>query len=82
MFFILRVRKISFFIVSIFDIYVKFLELLFFDLLDKFSIVLLAPLLPLLSILLLLALNIFIAKFNNLVIFNIEINNAVILLKP
>ena len=29
----LKIKKISFFIASIFDIYIKFLDLLFFDLL-------------------------------------------------
>ena len=72
------VRKVSFFIVLIFGIYIKFLDLLF---LDKFMFILLA--LPsTLTTLLLLALNAFKAKSNNLVAFKSKINSARIQLKP
>ena len=68
---------------SVFSIYVKFLNLLFFDLLDEFTTILLVILLSPLTISLLLAFNIFEANFlNNLVIFQLKINNAAILLKP
>ena len=76
----LGVKNIDFFIALIFDIYAKFLDLSFSN---KFTIVLLALLSPSLStILLSLALNIFMAKSNNLIVFNKEVSSKAILLKP
>ena len=78
-FLLLEVRKVNFLIAPIFGIHIKFRDLLF---LNEFTIVLLS-LLPLRSTtLLLLILNTFSIKFDNLVVFNIEITNTVILLKP
>ena len=74
----LAIKNVGSFIAPIFCIYINFLDLLF---LDKFKTVLLALLLLLLITLLLSALNIFRAKFDNLVIFSIKVNNAAILLK-
>ena len=82
-FFSTEIKKIEFFVVPIFSIYVKFLGLSFFDLLDKFTTVLLILLPSLLTISLLSALNVFKANFSdNLVLFNIKVNSIVILLKP
>ena len=81
-FFSIESYKIGFFIVPIFSICIKFLDLLFFDLFNKFTTVLLALLLSPLTILLLLALNAFGANFSyNWVIFDIEISSIAILLK-
>ena len=69
----LEIKKIGFFIVPIFSIYIEFP--------DEFRPVLLA-LLPLPTILLLLILNVLrINCLDNQVVFNIEVNNAAILLK-
>ena len=73
-----RLRKIGFFITLIFDIYIKFLDLLF---VDKFTIVLLVLLLSLSTTPFLLALNAFGALFDNPFIFNKEVSNSTILLK-
>ena len=73
----------DFFVALIFDIYIKFLDLLLFNLLDlnKFTTIL-SKLLSL-TTLLLLALNVFKANFlNNFFVFYIEISNAAILLRP
>ena len=67
-----RVRKLGFFVAPIFSICIKFLVFLF---LDKFTTVSLS-LLPTLINLLLSAVNVFKAKFNNLVTFNSKISNA------
>ena len=76
------IKKVDSPIALIFGIYVKFLDLLFFNLLKKSTIVSLTLALPLSTIFLLLALNAFKANFSdNPIIFNIEVNNTVILLK-
>lgn len=79
----LEVSKVSFLITLIFDIYIKFSNLLFFDFLnlDKFLIVLSTLLLLFLTILLSPTLGACRVKSDNLVVFNIEINNIAILLK-
>ena len=69
----------NYLVVSIFGIYVKFLDLLF---LDKFTTVSLILLLLLLTTSLLLALNAFKVKFDNFVVFNKKISNIAILFKP
>ena len=74
----LKVKKIDFFVTSIFGIYIKFQDFLF---LSKYKTVLLALTLPALTTLLLLALNAFGVAFYDLVIFNNEINDIAILLK-
>ena len=79
----LKARKIGFFIVLIFDIYIKYLHLLFFNLLDldKF-IIISSTLSTLLTTLLLLAKNVFKTNSaNDLVFFNIKIRCKAILLK-
>ena len=69
------VKKIGFFIALIFNIYIKFL--------DEFKTVLLTLLLPSPTTLLLSLLNAFRANISdNAFVFNKEINNAAILLKP
>ena len=74
----LGIKKIDFSIALIFDIYVKFLDLLF---LDKFTTILLALLLSS-KILSSLIWNAFGTNFlDGLFVFNIEINNTAILLK-
>ena len=74
-----EVKKIDFPIALIFDIYVEFLDLLFFD---KFMTISLALALLLPTNLLLSALNVFEIKFDDLIVFNREINSIAILLKP
>ena len=56
-FLILRIKKVDFFIVSIFDKRIKFLDLLFFNLLNKLTNISLVLLLSPSIILLLLVLN-------------------------
>ena len=75
----LEVKKLDSSIALIFGIRIKFLDFL---VLNKFTTVLLAiPLLPL-TILLLLPFSVFESKFGDLVLFNREVNNTAILLKP
>ena len=70
-----EIRKIRFFIASIFGIYIQFLDLLF---MNKFTTILLA--LPsTLTNLLSLALNTFNVKFDDLVAFNNKISSIAIL---
>lgn len=74
-----KVKNISFFIILI---YVKMLNFLFFFFLNlnKFLFILLDPLLSLSTILLLSVLNVFKIKFDNIIIFSIEISSLAILL--
>ena len=73
----LGVKKLGSPVVSIFGIYVKFLDFLF---LDKFTTVSLA-LPPISTTLLSRALNAFKAKSDDLIAFNSKISSAAILLK-
>ena len=75
----LRVKKIG---SSIASIYIEFLNFLFFNFLNFYKFLNISKALVFTLITwLLLALNIFKAKSDNLFIFNIKINYAVILLK-
>ena len=80
-FLILRVRKLSSLVALIFGIYIKFRDLSFLDLLNKFTTILLA-LLSTSTILLSLALNVFKAKSDNLIVFNNKVSRVAIPLKP
>ena len=77
----MKIRKIGSPIAPIFGTYVKILDLLFFDWLDKFTTVLLALSPPPPTILLSSALNTFGANYDDLIIFNIEVNGIAIFAK-
>ena len=76
-FLVLEVTKFDFFVVLIFSIYVKFLDLIFLNKFTIFTSTLLSTSTTLLS----LALNAFRAKPDNLISFNSKLNSVAILLK-
>ena len=74
-------KKLGSLVALIFSIHIEFLNLLFLNLLDKFITILLA-LSETSKTLFLSVLNIFKAKFDDLVAFNSNVSNTTILLKP
>ena len=78
-FLVLKVWKLGFFIAPIFGIYLDFLDFLF---LNKFTTISLALLSLSPTTSLLSALNAFEANFDNQIVFNKEVNDALIMTKP